>query len=151
MIRIGALLHTLGLFLLALAGTMFVPFFFGLIIGDDLTPFLFAIAITGIIGLLFFRYTSPSEGELSQREAVMLVFVVWIASSTFGCLPSICQSISQALPMPFLKPPRDLQPPGPQSLRMLKFSRIAYNSGAALRTGLAEWVSYSWVSQSFRW
>lgn len=87
MIRIGALLHTLGLFLLALAGTMLVPLFYGLIIGDDLAPFLISIAITGTIGLLLYQNASPSENELSQREAVLLVFAVWIASSTFGCIP----------------------------------------------------------------
>jgi trk system potassium uptake protein TrkH len=86
-IHIGALLHTLGLFLLALAGTMLVPLFYGLIIGDDLAPFLISIAITGTIGLLLYKNASPSESELSQREAVLLVFAVWIASSTFGCLP----------------------------------------------------------------
>jgi len=86
-IHIGALLHTLGLFLVALAGTMVIPLFYGLMIGDDLTPFLFAIAITGIVGLLLYKYASPSKSELSHREAVLLVFIVWIASSIFGCLP----------------------------------------------------------------
>jgi len=86
-IRIGALLHTIGLFLLALAAAMVVPLIYGLLIGDDLYPFLLSIAITGLVGLLLFKNTSSSESELTQREAVLLVFTVWIASSTFGCIP----------------------------------------------------------------
>jgi trk system potassium uptake protein TrkH len=83
----ATLLHILGLFLIALAGTMLVPLFFGLWTGDDALPLVFAIAITGITGLLLLRLTGRPKDDLSQREGVLLVFAVWIASSAFGCLP----------------------------------------------------------------
>jgi len=86
-IRIATLLHITGQFLIAMAGTMLVPLFFGLWTGDDPRPFLFSIAITASFGILLLRFTKRPKSDLSQREGVLLVFAVWIASSAFGCLP----------------------------------------------------------------
>jgi trk system potassium uptake protein TrkH len=85
-------LHIVGQFLIALAGTMLAPLLFGFWAGNeahpnDPRPFVFAIAITGLAGFLLLKYTGRPKGDLSQREGLLLVFAVWIASSAFGCLP----------------------------------------------------------------
>jgi trk system potassium uptake protein TrkH len=86
-IRIPTLLHIVGQFLIALAGTMLAPLLFGFWAGDDARPFVLAIVITGLAGFLLLKFTGHPKGDLSQREGVLLVFAVWIASSAFGCLP----------------------------------------------------------------
>jgi trk system potassium uptake protein TrkH len=86
-IRIVTLSYIIGQFLIALAGTMLAPLLFGLWTGDDARPFLFAIFITGMIGFLLLRFNARPKGDLSQREGLLLVFAIWIASSSFGCLP----------------------------------------------------------------
>lgn len=87
MIHYATLLHSLGRFLGALAICMLVPLLYGVCIGDPCLPFLFAIGITGIAGLLLLKLTAGPKRDLSQREAVLLVFIMWIACSVFGCLP----------------------------------------------------------------
>jgi trk system potassium uptake protein TrkH len=86
-IHISALLHIMGQFLLALAGTMLAPLIYGLSVSDNPRPFVFAIALTGAAGLLLLKLTERPKSELSQREGILLVFAVWIASSAFGGLP----------------------------------------------------------------
>ncbi len=66
---------------------MLAPLLFGIWAGDDARPFVFAIAITGLAGFLLLKFTKRPKRDLSQREGVLLVFAVWIASSIFGCLP----------------------------------------------------------------
>ncbi len=87
MIHWNTLLHILGRFLIALAGSMLIPLLYGLWIKDDLRPFAFGIAITGLAGWLLFKLTSRPRSDLSKREGLLLVSLVWIVSSVFGCLP----------------------------------------------------------------
>ncbi len=87
MIRITALCYILGQLLLALASTMLVPLLYGLCIGDDPRPFGIAMVITGTAGMVLYTGARRPESDLSQREGVLLVLGVWVASSIFGCLP----------------------------------------------------------------
>ena len=87
MIHPATLLHVTGRFLLALAGTMLIPLFYGLRIGDDPRPFAYSIAITGAIGLALLIITRRPKSDLSKREGVFLVLAIWIVSGIFGCLP----------------------------------------------------------------
>jgi trk system potassium uptake protein TrkH len=86
-IRTTTILHIVGQFLVALTGTMLAPLLFGHWAGNDPRPFTLAIVITGLAGFLLIRFTGHPKGDLSQREGVLLVFAVWMASSAFGCLP----------------------------------------------------------------
>ncbi len=87
MIHWTTLLHILGLFLIALAGTMLMPLLYGLWAGENVLPLIYAVAVTAAAGLLLFRFTGHPKNDLSPREAVLLVFAVWLSSSAFGCLP----------------------------------------------------------------
>jgi len=86
-IHTAKLLHVVGQFLIALSCIMILPLVYGLWIGDNSFPFLYSILITGIVGGLFFFFTEPTDSDLTQREGILLVFTIWIASSLFGCLP----------------------------------------------------------------
>ncbi|MBN2243580.1 MAG: TrkH family potassium uptake protein [Acidobacteria bacterium] len=87
MIRITALFQILGLFLLALAGILLIPLIYSLLIGSESKPFLFSIAASAIAGSgLYFGSRRPIK-NLSQREGILLVVAIWIASGLFGCLP----------------------------------------------------------------
>ncbi len=87
MIHLATLLYIIGQFLLGLTATMLAPLIYGLYIGDNVRPFLLAIGITGIIGLALVRFAGRPNRDLTQREGVLLVAIVWITSSLFGCLP----------------------------------------------------------------
>ncbi len=87
MIHPAAILRILGHFLLGLAASMLAPLFYGLHLGEDLRPFLFAIAATALTGSILLLLTKRSKSDMSQREAALLVSIIWIAASSFGCLP----------------------------------------------------------------
>lgn len=80
-------MFTLGRFLLVLAGSMLIPLLYGLWIHDDVRPFVFAVAVTALAGVLLVWLTGRPKSDLSPREAVLVVFAIWIATSLFGCLP----------------------------------------------------------------
>ncbi len=80
-------MFTLGRFLLVLAGSMLIPLLYGLWIHDDVRPFVFAVAVTVLAGVLLVWLTGRPKSDLSPREAVLVVFAIWIATSLFGCLP----------------------------------------------------------------
>lgn len=87
MTHITALLHILGRFLLALAAVMGIPLGYALAIGDPLLPFAGAVAATAGAGLVLIFSTRRPRGDLTQREALLLVGMVWIATGLFGSLP----------------------------------------------------------------
>ncbi len=86
-IHVTTLLYIIGQFLLGLAAIMLVPLIYGLSIGDNLKPFILAIAITGITGVALVRSAGRPNKDLTQREGVLLVSLVWVVSCLFGCLP----------------------------------------------------------------
>ena len=87
MIHFNALLYILGRFLLALSAAMMIPLVYGFCIGDAPRPFIGAMTVTILVGLALSFRTKRPQTDLSQREALLIVFIVWIASGIFGCLP----------------------------------------------------------------
>lgn len=87
MIHARTLLYIIGQFLLGLAAAMLVPLLYGLSIEDNVRPFILAIAITAITGIALLWFAGRPERDLSQREGMLLVSIVWIVSCLFGCLP----------------------------------------------------------------
>ncbi len=87
MTHIEALLHVLGRFLLALAAVTLIPLVYALANGDPPLPFAGAFAATAGAALLLVLFTRRPKGELTQREALLLVGMIWIATSLFGALP----------------------------------------------------------------
>jgi trk system potassium uptake protein len=80
--------HTLGVFLLILAGTMLLPLGVAAVGGDSgLIPIALAILPTGVSGGLLTYFSPKRSGELSIREGLLVVVAVWVAVALFGSLP----------------------------------------------------------------
>ncbi len=87
MIQYRAIGFVLGQFLLALAGTMMVPFVFGLVSGSEGTwPFLTSSLVTAAAGGGLMTLRRPTR-DLSQREGLLLVVSVWLSTVVFGAIP----------------------------------------------------------------
>lgn len=88
MIRVGALGRVLGLYLLGLAGTMAPATILAFMdSSNDIEPLLYSLIITAIAGgLLAWRIGMPAT-DLSRREGILLVTLIWLCTSVFGALP----------------------------------------------------------------
>jgi trk system potassium uptake protein len=87
MLHLTALFNIAGRFLMVLAGVMLIPLLISLFAGEDPKPFIYTVAVTGLIALLFQKNAKKSKKDFSQREAILLVVLIWISSSLLGCLP----------------------------------------------------------------
>ncbi len=87
MIRLAALGHILGRFLLALGGTLLVPLAVSFWSRGDPAPLAYScLIIAGIGGVLSLGFPRPTS-DLNRREGLLLVFSVWLSVSFFGALP----------------------------------------------------------------
>jgi len=87
-IRVGAVLHITGAFLLVLGGTMLFPLLYSALHeGDNPWPILFAVLVTAGAGAVMFKALPRPTSELSIREGVFLVCVIWACVCLFGGLP----------------------------------------------------------------
>jgi trk system potassium uptake protein TrkH len=88
MFRPLAIVRALGWFLLVLAATMVVPVLWGLARGTGgWLPLVQGAAVTAIAGGALAAVGHRATRELNQREALLLVTLVWFAASAFGGLP----------------------------------------------------------------
>lgn len=87
MIRASSLAYILGQFLIVLSGCMLVPLAFSLWFQTDLRPLGYSSAITLAAGGVCMMSASRPTSELSQREGLLFVVLVWLAVSSFGALP----------------------------------------------------------------
>lgn len=88
MIRWRAIAYVLAQFLLALGASMLVPLAWALAFGEPGGgPFAASAAVTGGCGAaLLWRVERPRQ-ELSQREGLLMVVLVWLSVASFGALP----------------------------------------------------------------
>ena len=88
MFRPLAILRALGWVLVVLAATMFVPVIWGLAWRTGgWMPLVQGAAVTALAGGVFVVIGHRAPRDLGQREALMLVVLVWFAASAFGGLP----------------------------------------------------------------
>ncbi len=88
MIRFGALAHVLGLFLLGLAAAMGVPAAVAFAdSGPDRAFLVYGLLVTAAAGVALSRAHHPPATELTRREGILLVTVIWLCASAFGGLP----------------------------------------------------------------
>ena len=88
MIRVTAVLHVAGVFLLVLAGTMLFPLTYSFLNpGESPGPLLYGALATGACGLALWRGLRRPASELSVREGVLLVGIIWACLCWFGGLP----------------------------------------------------------------
>lgn len=55
--------------------------------GADVSSFLWSALITGFIGVMCYFPTRKSSKDVGKREGYIVVSLVWIVFSAFGCLP----------------------------------------------------------------
>ncbi|MEZ5352463.1 MAG: potassium transporter TrkG [Bryobacteraceae bacterium] len=88
MIRFSAIGHVLGLFLVGLGLTMLAPLLVAFGTPEDsMRPMAMALVITAGTGMLLWRAIPRPATDLSLREGILMVGVVWTAASLFGALP----------------------------------------------------------------
>ena len=86
MIRGTAVAHYLGLLLLLLASCMLGLLAYTFWYGDPV-PFKYSFLITAGTGASLYGLFPRPSSELSGREALLLILVIWILVSAFGGLP----------------------------------------------------------------
>jgi trk system potassium uptake protein TrkH len=88
MFRPLAILRALGWFLVVLAATMLVPVLWGLVRGTGgWMPLIQGASLTALAGGVLAAVGHRAPRDLGQREALMLVVLVWFAAAAFGGLP----------------------------------------------------------------
>lgn len=88
MIRLSAVFHIAGLFLLVLGASMLIPLGYSFFDGhNDTEPLLEAVLLTLGTGVVLYRFLRRPASDLSVREGVLLVALVWALVCVFGGLP----------------------------------------------------------------
>lgn len=88
MIRLGGVLHIVGLFLMVLAATMAIPLVYALAgPPEGLRPLAAGAGTSLAAGLVLFTVFPRPETDLTLREGVLLVAFIWGAVCVFGGLP----------------------------------------------------------------
>jgi trk system potassium uptake protein TrkH len=80
-------LNILGRFLLSLGAIMLIPLTLTLKGDGDLRLFGYAFLITAGAGVLLLLSTPSRSHDLSQREGLLLVCLIWFLMASFGALP----------------------------------------------------------------
>jgi trk system potassium uptake protein TrkH len=87
-IRLGAVLRIVGLFLMVLAATMAIPLLYALAgPPEGLRPVAAGSATTLAAGFLLFILFPRPETDLTIREGVLVVALIWATVCVFGGLP----------------------------------------------------------------
>ncbi|WP_407357092.1 TrkH family potassium uptake protein [Methanolobus sp. WCC5] len=89
----GVILNVLGGLLRFLGAIMIVPLLVAIYYGDPLAPFLVAVIITGMTGILLSRFNRSTE-EWKIREGFAIVAFGWLAAAFFGSIPFMLDGIS---------------------------------------------------------
>jgi trk system potassium uptake protein TrkH len=88
MIRLMPIARALGLFLLVLAASMLVPVLWGIVRGTGgWMQLVVGAVVTAAVGGGLVLAGWRAARDLGQREALLLVVLIWFAASAFGGLP----------------------------------------------------------------
>ena len=82
------ILPILGILNLFLAGTMIFPLAISWHYGEkEIVSFLLAMGITALAGLLLYVPFPKKRGDITRRQAFVIVAFGWISASIFGAIP----------------------------------------------------------------
>ena len=87
------ILNVLGGLLRFLGAIMILPLLVAIYYGDSLYPFLTAVAITGLTGIVLSKRYNSSD-EWKTREGFAIVALGWLAAAVFGAIPFMLDGIS---------------------------------------------------------
>jgi trk system potassium uptake protein TrkH len=82
------ILRVLGMLNLFIAGTMIFPLGISWFYGEkEICSFLVSIGITALAGLLLYVPIPKKRGDLTRRQAFLIVAFGWLSASIFGTIP----------------------------------------------------------------
>ncbi|HPW65829.1 MAG TPA: potassium transporter TrkG [Salinivirgaceae bacterium] len=82
------IIHILGILLIVESIVLFISALVSYYYNEsDIKTFILSGSITFVVGLLFFLPTLKSKRVVSRRDGYVIVSLVWIVFSIFGCLP----------------------------------------------------------------
>jgi trk system potassium uptake protein TrkH len=85
-----AIIRQLGTFLVLIGLTMLLPLAVALFGGEeDISAFTWSIPITVGCGLIMMAFGARSRASLSIHDGYLLVTLIWLFASVFGCLPYV--------------------------------------------------------------
>lgn len=88
MIRARVVIHVIGVFVLLLAAALLVPLFYALHADwSSLKPLALSFGICLVAGAVSFRAVRQVERDLSVREGLLVVALVWVVICGLGSLP----------------------------------------------------------------
>ncbi|WP_321429106.1 TrkH family potassium uptake protein [uncultured Methanolobus sp.] len=87
------ILNVLGGLLRFLGAIMILPLLVAVYYGDSLYPFLVAVSITGLTGILLSKRYKSSD-EWKTREGFAIVALGWLSAAIFGSIPFMVDGIS---------------------------------------------------------
>jgi len=79
--------YILGWLLLLDCAFLCLPLFASLVFRESLEPWVAAIAVAGVIGLLLVRVRPPADRHIRPRDGFLIVSGAWIAVSMVGAVP----------------------------------------------------------------
>jgi trk system potassium uptake protein TrkH len=82
------ILRVLGMLNLFIAGTMIFPLGISWYYGEkEFGAFLVAMGITALAGLLLYLPVPKKRGDITRRQAFLIVAFGWLSASIFGAIP----------------------------------------------------------------
>jgi len=97
-------IHILGLLLVIEAIAMAVSIPVAMYYSEsDMIPFIKSVSISLGIGALMSLFTSRASKDIGKREGYVVVSLVWIVFSAFGCLPFILSGHISSIPNAFFE------------------------------------------------
>ncbi len=82
-------LYLLGWLLLLDCGFLLLPLLTSLVYRESVDPWVGAIALAGVVGLLLVGLYPPTERHIRPREGFLIVSGAWIAVSLVGAIPYV--------------------------------------------------------------
>jgi trk system potassium uptake protein TrkH len=79
--------YILGWLLLLDCAFLGLPLLASLVFGESLEPWVAAISVAGVIGLLLVRVRPPADRHIRSRDGFIVVSGAWIAVSIVGAVP----------------------------------------------------------------
>ena len=87
----------IGILLIILGASMFIPFFVQLIYEENNSTFLSSAAITIFIGILLVLTNLEENRKLNLQQAFLLTTLSWLSIAIFGCIPFLLSNLNISL------------------------------------------------------